>query len=289
MPDAYVHNEINYHRLAVCRHTCRTRLLYKSPTSPALPSNTLPASQAFLVSTTHRNAGRSAVIWTAQSNQLTCSSSSSSSGPSSSMRQRTAALPPFCRLLLSTLHASFHSSSSTPLASQAAEIITQAELQAVPQSTVSSDRLLSSTQRESLAIFRRFNISQPQLQGQVILAKVLRSTRQQVLVDPGYYGLNWVSKQVRPCDSDAQPQTHQVQQDVMLCWTVRLVCAQERRCSRSGNGSPRQQQQAACWGLGWRVEQLLLATPGQRHRQRCTPAAVEISRSHQRRHHHISS
>lgn len=197
--------------------------------------------------------------------------------------------PPFCRLLLSTLHASFHSSSSTPLASQAAEIITQAELQAVPQSTVSSDRLLSSTQRESLAIFRRFNISQPQLQGQVILAKVLRSTRQQVLVDPGYYGLNWVSKQVRPCDSDAQPQTHQVQQDVMLCWTVRLVCAQERRCSRSGNGSPRQQQQAACWGLGWRVEQLLLATPGQRHRQRCTPAAVEISRSHQRCHHHISS
>lgn len=117
--------------------------------------------------------------------------------------------PAFCRLLLSTLHASFYSSSSTPLASQAAEIITQAELQAVPQSTVSSDRLLSSTQRESLAIFRRFNISQPQLQGQVILAKVLRSTRQQVLVDPGYYGLNWVSKQelaaATPYSASGQP------------------------------------------------------------------------------------
>ncbi|KAF6264415.1 hypothetical protein COO60DRAFT_1266917, partial [Scenedesmus sp. NREL 46B-D3] len=53
----------------------------------------------------------------------------------------------------------------------------------------------NNAQRESLAIFRRFNISQPHLQGQVILAKVLRSTNHQVLVDPGYYGLNWVAKQ----------------------------------------------------------------------------------------------
>jgi hypothetical protein len=76
-------------------------------------------------------------------------------------------------------------------------VVSQAELNATPQATINSDRRLTSAQRESLAIFRRFNISQPQLQGQVILAKVLRSTDRQVLVDPGYYGLNWVSKQVR--------------------------------------------------------------------------------------------
>eukprot|EP00775_Hariotina_reticulata_P012086 gene12086-12226_t len=48
---------------------------------------------------------------------------------------------------------------------------------------------------ESVAIFRRFNIAQPHLQGQVILAKVLRTTPRQYLVDSGYYGLNWISRQ----------------------------------------------------------------------------------------------
>jgi hypothetical protein len=98
-------------------------------------------------------------------------------------------------MLLSACQATFHSSSSS-LGSRAIDIVTTAELQATPNATVNSDRRLTNSQRESLAIFRRFNISQPQLQGQVILAKVLRSTEHQVLVDPGYYGLNWVSKQV---------------------------------------------------------------------------------------------
>lgn len=57
---------------------------------------------------------------------------------------------------------------------------------------------LTDAQQESLAIFKRFNISQPYLRGQVILAKVLRATPKHLLVDPGYYSLNSVARQVRP-------------------------------------------------------------------------------------------
>jgi hypothetical protein len=105
-------------------------------------------------------------------------------------------------MLLSACQATFHSSTSSSN-SRAVDIVTTSELQATPDSTGNSDRRLTNSQRESLAIFRRFNISQPQLQGQVILAKVLRSTEHQVLVDPGYYGLNWVSKQVRVVTSSS--------------------------------------------------------------------------------------
>lgn len=67
----------------------------------------------------------------------------------------------------------------------------------VPTAEQAGDRsLLSDNQRESLALFKRFNISQPQLRGQVILAKVLRSTPKLLLIDPGYYGVNYVSRQV---------------------------------------------------------------------------------------------
>lgn len=54
---------------------------------------------------------------------------------------------------------------------------------------------LTDAQQESLAIFKRFNISQPYLRGQVILAKVLRATPKHLLVDPGYYSLNSVARQ----------------------------------------------------------------------------------------------
>jgi hypothetical protein len=62
-------------------------------------------------------------------------------------------------------------------------------------STSSAHTNLTNSQLESVAIFRRFNIAQPNLQGQVILAKVLRTTSRQFLVDSGYYGLNWISRQ----------------------------------------------------------------------------------------------
>jgi hypothetical protein len=40
---------------------------------------------------------------------------------------------------------------------------------------------------------------------QVILAKVLRSTPKHLLVDPGYYGLNVVARQVCVCVGGGEP------------------------------------------------------------------------------------
>lgn len=78
-------------------------------------------------------------------------------------------------------------------------------MQQVPSAARTGDKeLLTDAQRESLAIFRRFNISQPQLRGQVILAKVLRATPKHLLVDPGYYGMNVVPRQVRTHTSGYQ-------------------------------------------------------------------------------------
>lgn len=75
--------------------------------------------------------------------------------------------------------------------------IVDSNIQQVPVAARTGDQaLLTDAQRESLAIFRRFNISQPQLRGQVILAKVLRSTPKHLLVDSGYYGMNVVPRQV---------------------------------------------------------------------------------------------
>lgn len=96
-----------------------------------------------------------------------------------------------CFQLLGALQAAVHSSSS--LSSNVTPAVSPSDL--IPKSTSNRDRVLTSSQLESLAIYKRFNISQPNLRGQVILAKVLRTTSRQVLVDPGYYGLNWVSKQ----------------------------------------------------------------------------------------------
>lgn len=95
---------------------------------------------------------------------------------------------------LPALTAMFHSSGgsctvmSTPCCSSAASSSNGG-------STSPGHTHLTNTQLESVAIFRRFNIAQPHLQGQVILAKVLRTTPRQYLVDSGYYGLNWISRQ----------------------------------------------------------------------------------------------
>eukprot|EP00878_Enallax_costatus_P008350 GHUV01008728.1.p1 GENE.GHUV01008728.1~~GHUV01008728.1.p1 ORF type:complete len:259 (+),score=57.19 GHUV01008728.1:293-1069(+) len=96
------------------------------------------------------------------------------------------ALQPAARLL------SFHTSSTV---GELSTVVTQSELGELPEATTNGDRLLDSTQLESLAIFRRYNITQPNLKGQVILAKVIRCRPDRLLVDPGYYGFNWVSKQ----------------------------------------------------------------------------------------------
>jgi hypothetical protein len=88
------------------------------------------------------------------------------------------------------------STSSTRV--QQLQHIINSNIKSVPQAACTGDKaLLTDSQRDSLAIFRRFNISQPQLRGQVILAKVLRSTPKYLLVDPGYYGMNVVPRQVR--------------------------------------------------------------------------------------------
>lgn len=80
---------------------------------------------------------------------------------------------------------------------QRLQAIVRQNMAEVPQAARTGDRaLLTQQQRESMALFRRFNISQPGLRGQVILAKVLRSTPKYLLVDPGYYGLNVVARQV---------------------------------------------------------------------------------------------
>lgn len=52
-----------------------------------------------------------------------------------------------------------------------------------------SSRPLLAPTREALALLRRFNVVQPELCGQVVLAKVLRTSRSALLVDPGYHGL----------------------------------------------------------------------------------------------------
>jgi hypothetical protein len=67
----------------------------------------------------------------------------------------------------------------------------------VPVAGRTGDRaVLDESQRDNLALLRRFNISRPGLRGQVILAKVLRTGNKHLLVDPGYYGINVVSRQV---------------------------------------------------------------------------------------------
>jgi hypothetical protein len=87
------------------------------------------------------------------------------------------------------------STSSTHV--QQLQHIIDSNMQSVPRAARTGDKaLLTDSQRDSLALFRRFNISQPQLRGHVILAKVLRSTPKHLLVDPGYYGMNVVPRQV---------------------------------------------------------------------------------------------
>jgi hypothetical protein len=67
----------------------------------------------------------------------------------------------------------------------------------VPVAGRTGDRaVLDQSQRDNLALLRRFNMSRPGLRGQVILAKVLRTGPKHLLVDPGYYGINVVSRQV---------------------------------------------------------------------------------------------
>lgn len=97
-------------------------------------------------------------------------------------------MPPLGRLL--SVCNGLHSSQTRDIST----IVQTSELENLPQATETADQLLDSTQLESLAIFKRYNIAQPDLRGQVILAKVVRNTRDRLLVDPGYYGLNWVSK-----------------------------------------------------------------------------------------------
>jgi len=103
---------------------------------------------------------------------------------------------------LPPLWAAFHTSSSCQLISGSKRLqsIMDANAACIPsRAWAGHDKAtLTDAQQESLAIFKRFNISQPYLRGQVILAKVLRATPKHLLVDPGYYSLNSVARQVRP-------------------------------------------------------------------------------------------
>lgn len=83
----------------------------------------------------------------------------------------------------------------------AATRLSAADAAAIPSATTDGNTLLDARAREAAAIFRRFNIAQPGLRGQVVLARVLRSGPAQHLVDSGYYGLSWVPRS----DVDAGP------------------------------------------------------------------------------------
>lgn len=98
-----------------------------------------------------------------------------------------------------TLAESSNSSSSSSVPKTIAQKLKQlvaANEQFVPRA-FHDGRPLTDAQRDNLALLKRFNVAQPYLLNQVILAKVLRATPKQLLVDPGYYGLNWVPRQVR--------------------------------------------------------------------------------------------
>lgn len=100
------------------------------------------------------------------------------------------AVPPAARLVSACQP--FYTSSA---ANESSTVVAKSEIDSLPEATANGDRLLDSAQLESLAIFRRYNITQPNLKGQVILARVVQCRRDRLLVDPGYYGLNWVTKQ----------------------------------------------------------------------------------------------
>ncbi len=50
------------------------------------------------------------------------------------------------------------------------------------------------TKAEALALLRRYNCTIPQLRGQTILARVVKSTNHALLVDPGFFGLSVIDR-----------------------------------------------------------------------------------------------
>eukprot|EP00877_Chromochloris_zofingiensis_P014968 jgi/Chrzof1/9725/Cz04g13160.t1 len=50
--------------------------------------------------------------------------------------------------------------------------------------------VLPKSKERAMQLLRRYNVSRPGLKGQFVLAKVIKTTDSEVLVDPGYYGLS---------------------------------------------------------------------------------------------------